>query len=73
MACRKKCDQYKFKKKKTRTSDIYTNGGRWCSICEKFLSISGLFCPCCGQQVRKKPRNKHGIAIQTIIDSKRIK
>ena len=72
MACKNKCKKFVFVKKK-RTAHTYFEGGRWCSICERWMSFIGLWCPCCGQQARTKPRNKHGSVIKMIIDSKRIK
>lgn len=27
-----------------------------CSICSKYLEWDGIYCPCCGYRVRRRPR-----------------
>lgn len=72
MACRQQCKKYEYDRH-SMSNDVYENGGRWCSICEKYVKLPGIFCLCCGQQFRKNPRSKHGKTIKMMIDSKRIK
>jgi len=33
-------------------------GNSWCSKCDKRMFWMGLYCPCCGVILRKRPRQK---------------
>ncbi|MFL6369161.1 MAG: hypothetical protein ACJ72T_11550, partial [Nitrososphaeraceae archaeon] len=35
-------------------------GKKYCRRCEVYLYNDGLFCPCCGMQLRLTPYNKEG-------------
>jgi len=36
----------------------YATGQKRCNFCEVFVQWDGSHCPCCGHQLRIKPRNK---------------
>lgn len=54
MVCRGLCDRYKAKKRSSEGR--YASGQRRCQGCMMFLNWSGLWCPCCGERLRTKPR-----------------
>ncbi len=35
----------------------YANGQKRCNTCEEYMLWDGLFCPCCGSQLRQSTRN----------------
>ncbi|MGB6532199.1 MAG: hypothetical protein WBF33_29185, partial [Candidatus Nitrosopolaris sp.] len=45
----------------------YATGQKRCQVCEVFLEWDGLFCPCCGNRLRTKPRN---MKYKTKLDSR---
>lgn len=57
MACRKNCLQYKAQR--PPNARRYGSGQKRCQVCDIFLKWDGLFCPCCGNRLRVKPRNRH--------------
>lgn len=34
----------------------YATGQKRCQICEIFIVYDGLYCPCCGNRLRMRPR-----------------
>ena len=56
MSCTGKCVKYKAHKK--GGTSWYRAGFKLCTYCEKFLDIVGVYCPCCGYQLRTRPKNK---------------
>jgi predicted amidophosphoribosyltransferase len=40
--------------------EMYFAGKKYCRRCEIFLYHNGMFCPCCGMQLRRSPTNKKG-------------
>jgi hypothetical protein len=56
MVCKGICTKYLFERK-GKAKQVYDAGASRCSICEEFLKWEGLWCPCCGQLLRKAPRN----------------
>lgn len=56
MVCKGFCKSYKVPKK--GGTSWYGNGQKRCQVCEIFIKVDGLFCPCCGYRLRTKPRNK---------------
>jgi len=54
--CKGTCAKYKAKKK--RAGSWYGFGFKRCQLCEIFVDVKGLFCPCCGHRLRTHPRNK---------------
>ena len=57
MACKGICSRYKAKKSHAGTR--YSSGQSRCQVCEIFIKFNGIYCPCCGYRLRKRPRNKH--------------
>jgi len=57
MVCKGKCTQYKSRKPKNPGVGRYEVGQKHCSLCALFVKWEGLWCPCCGQLLRTKPRN----------------
>jgi len=55
MTCKGICKKYKSVK--TNGVGRYASGQSRCQVCEIFINIEGLWCPCCGYRLRKKPRN----------------
>ena len=41
-------------------TSMYALGCKWCTLCEVFVKWEGRFCPCCGLQLRTKPKASHG-------------
>lgn len=54
MACKGLCTRYKAQK--LYGVGRYISGQKRCQICEVFVNWSGLWCPCCRQRLRLKPR-----------------
>lgn len=55
MGCKNICSRYKAQK--PHGMGRYAAGQRRCQICEIFIAVEGLWCPCCGYRLRTKPRN----------------
>lgn len=55
MTCKGNCSRYKASK--PVGAGRYASGQSRCQICEIFIKVEGLWCPCCGYRLRKKPRN----------------
>ncbi|MEW6589379.1 MAG: hypothetical protein AB1299_09490 [Thermoproteota archaeon] len=53
--CKGICPRYKAQK--PVKMGRYAAGQRRCQICEIFLKVDGLWCPCCGYRLRTKPRS----------------
>jgi hypothetical protein len=47
----------KYRAIKPKQGSRYASGQARCQICEIFMKWSGLRCPCCKTQLRRKPRN----------------
>ena len=54
--CNARCKEF-VAKKPLDGGGRYANGQKRCNICEKYMIWDGLFCPCCGNQLRQKTRN----------------
>ena len=55
-ACRDICKDWQ-NKVIHRNGDYYIKQENCrCSICMKYLKWEGMFCPCCGYRVRRRPR-----------------
>jgi len=67
MACRGICTKYKVLKPKS--GGHYQLGHKRCQICEIFIEINDLTCPCCGCKLRTKSRTSTGRKTK---DNKRI-
>lgn len=55
MTCKGICPRYKAKK--PVGIGRYASGQKRCQICEIYMYVDKLFCPCCGYRLRTKPRN----------------
>ena len=55
MACKDKCVTYKASK--PFGEGRYASGQSRCSMCVIYINYAGIFCPCCGSRLRKKPRS----------------
>jgi len=58
MVCRNICDRLRCKP--SFEYDQYIVGKKYCRRCEVYIYHSGLFCPCCGMQLRRTPASKNG-------------
>lgn len=56
MSCKGICHRYKAKK--LSNLSWYGSGQGRCQTCGIFIKYDGVFCPCCGYRLRKKPRNR---------------
>ncbi len=55
MTCKGICTRYKAQK--PVGTGRYASGQKRCQICEIFIKLEALWCPCCGYRLRTKPRN----------------
>ena len=55
--CRGICVRYK-PVCQTPSEGRYVNGQKRCQHCEVYIKWDGLYCPCCDNRLRTKPRNK---------------
>lgn len=58
MGCSGICKRYKATKQSQQSH--YEVGHKRCSVCELFVKWEGNNCPCCGMQLRHKPRGTLG-------------
>ena len=58
MVCRNICDRLGCKR--SFEYDQYIVGKKYCRRCEVYIYHNGLFCPCCGMQLRRTPASKNG-------------
>lgn len=52
MVCRNICARIKV------GMSSYALGIKYCTNCEVYLYHGGIFCPCCGRQLRTRPLSK---------------
>ena len=55
-SCKGTCSKYK-RNISPYLGSMYLTGHVRCTICQTFLKWEGLYCPCCGARVSKKPKN----------------
>jgi len=73
MTCKGGCIKYKALKEYNGNLGRYAIGQKRCSTCEIFVNWEGLHCPCCGCNLRTKPRNtSNRIHLQEVNFVKRI-
>lgn len=58
MVCRNICRR--LVSKPSFEYNQYILGKKYCRRCEVYIYHSGLFCPCCGMQLRRTPASKNG-------------
>ncbi len=51
---------FKYKARKPNSMGRYAAGQKRCQNCEIFVICEGVFCPCCGHQLRCLPRSRKG-------------
>jgi len=56
MTCKGICVQYKSNK--PIKGGRYKDGQKRCQVCEIYIKVENLWCPCCGYRLRTKPRNR---------------
>ena len=56
MACKGICQRHKALK--PNRGGRYLAGQKRCQGCEIYIIWKGNFCPCCGNRLRTKPRNR---------------
>jgi len=55
-SCREICKRYKSNLN-LRNGSYYLNWENCrCSICNIFIKWEGIYCPCCGYRLRRRPR-----------------
>jgi uncharacterized Zn finger protein (UPF0148 family) len=62
MVCRNICERlYANNKASDGINHYYLVGKKYCRRCETYLFYNkGIFCPCCGMQLRTTPTNRKG-------------
>jgi hypothetical protein len=58
MVCRNICERLGCKP--SFEYDQYIVGKKYCRRCETYFYYNGMFCPCCGMQLRISPTSKKG-------------
>jgi hypothetical protein len=58
MVCRNICERIYSKIQVGEAN--YSVGKKYCRRCEIYLYHNGIFCPCCGMQLRTTPTTKKG-------------
>ena len=56
MVCKNICERIYSKIQIGKAN--YLIGKKYCRRCEIYLYYDGVFCPCCGMQLRTTPSNK---------------
>lgn len=72
MDCNQICSKYKISALNLKKFGIYEQGYKRCSSCSVYIDYKGTKCPCCGNNLRTKPRNSIGrkkISNKRIFDS----
>ncbi|MFL6376977.1 MAG: hypothetical protein ACJ72R_05900 [Nitrososphaeraceae archaeon] len=59
LVCRNICERIHSEKIVFGISN-YSLGQKYCRRCEVYIYNDGMFCPCCGMQLRLTPSNKEG-------------
>ena len=59
MTCKGTCIRYKATRSSSSSSH-YESGHKRCSKCEIFLQWDGNYCPCCGINLRTRPKSTAG-------------
>ena len=54
MGCKGTCTKHKVTKQ--FGASRYDIGQKMCSVCNIFMKWDGVYCPCCGNRIRSKPR-----------------
>ena len=54
--CKGLCIRYKSTG--TTGKNHYVGDNKRCTPCEEYITYAGFHCPCCGQLLRKTPKNR---------------
>jgi hypothetical protein len=57
MVCRNICERI-YSEKVVFGISNYSLGQKYCRRCEVYMYNNGMFCPCCGMQLRLTPSDK---------------
>ena len=60
MGCKGRCHLYPPKHFRNRSR--YIEGNKFCMTCSQHVNWLGIFCPCCSQRLRSRPRTREGKA-----------
>jgi len=60
-ACKGFCIEYKNKVQPTNGNYYKKWNDCRCSICMIYLKWDGIYCPCCGYRVRRRPRGSEAV------------
>ena len=55
LVCKNICERIRYKRISFGAGGNYFDGKKYCGRCEVYLYHNGLFCPCCGMQLRLRP------------------
>jgi predicted amidophosphoribosyltransferase len=58
LVCRNICERIRYKRISFGAGGNYFDGKKYCRRCEVYLYHNGLFCPCCGMQLRLTPSSR---------------
>ncbi len=58
MTCMGICEKYHARLQGGIGGSHYALGHKRCQVCSLFVKWEGLWCPCCGNRLRARPRNK---------------
>jgi predicted amidophosphoribosyltransferase len=52
------CERIRYKRTSFDAGGNYFDGKKYCRRCEVYMYHDGLFCPCCGMQLRLTPSSR---------------
>lgn len=55
-SCKGYCNKNKVSINKKSGAGIYTNGFKYCGVCEGYFKTDVIYCDCCGTSLRSKAR-----------------
>jgi hypothetical protein len=58
LVCKNICKRIRCKRLSFGGGGNYFDGKKYCRRCEVYLNHKGLFCPCCGMQLRLTPSSR---------------
>jgi predicted amidophosphoribosyltransferase len=58
LVCKNICERIRYKRTSFGTGGNYFDGKKYCRRCEVYMYHDGLFCPCCGMQLRLTPSSR---------------
>lgn len=67
LTCNGICKQYKARKPHPTAGSRYGLGQKRCQSCQEYIWWKGLWCPCCNQRLRTKPRSNFSRKMKPVI------